>query len=350
MDEMLKVGKIHHLLGNEHSLDELASDLIHFVRWQMTHSTKKKKIYDGKKYVYYYMWDFDEITEWFSEQGTDFHYPMFLVENRETLSVKLSVARMVKGRKKQHESGRLIKSFGNENASHSVRKNADKSNDHIIYVNAAVLSKKEGMDLHRYLKSGSFANKFRGSVCHELMHAFDRTKMPKQQRDGIRAMKKTYKRYRSDFRIGKSFVTFRDFGAWQGERFETDKKFLSDPKNVRAFFYMLLYYMTDSEMNAYLQTFANQLLTLHASDPYESDIYKRYRIIKEILKTDFGGIADRVFDERAVSDFTGLFPKLKGKDISSIYRILTEYFSDKTERYIYKMNRVLYDIKEINIQ
>jgi len=347
IDEMNTAGKIHHLLGNEQSLDELASDLIRFVRWQMTHSTKKRRLYDGKKYIYYYLWDFNEITGWFSEQGIDFHYPLFLVESGETVSVKLSVARMVKGRRKQHESVGLIKLFGNENASHSVRKNADKINGHTIYVNAAVLSKKEGMDIHGYLKSDKFADRFRGSVCHELMHAFDRIRMPKHTRSHIDAMKRAYKKYRSDFGIGKSIVTLKDFGVWKGKAFKTDSAFLSEPVNVRAFFYMLLYYVTDTEMNAYLQTFANQMLSLRTDDPYESDIYRRYHAIKEILETDFSGIADRVFDERTVSDFTGLFPKLKGKDISTIYHKLSVMFLEKTEKYIHKMNTILYDIMEL---
>lgn len=341
MDEMLKVGKIHHLLGNEHSLDELASDLIRFVRWQMTHSTKKKKIYDERKYVNYYLWSFNEITKWFSEQGIVFHYPHFLVESKETISLKMSVERIVKGRRKQHDATRLVNLFGNENASHTVKKR-----DHIIYVNAAVLSKREGMDIHRYIESDKFADKFKSSVCHELMHAFDRIRMPKRTRSHIDAMKRAYKKYRSDFGIGKSIVTLRDFGVWKGKAFKTDLVFLSEPKSVRAFFYMLLYYVTDTEMNAYLQTFANQMLSQCTGNPYESEIYRRYHTINEVLKTDFSGIADAAFDKRFVDDFTKLFPKLKNRDISSIYHKLSGMFLEKTEKYIYKMNTILYDIRE----
>lgn len=341
MDEMLKVGKIHHLLGNEQSLDELASDLIHFVRWQMTHSTKKKKIYDERKYVNYYLWGFNEITKWFSEQGIVFHYPRFLVESKETISLKMSVERMVKGRRKQHDATRLVNLFGNENASHTVKKR-----DHIIYVNVAVLSKREGMDIHRYIESDKFADKFKGSVCHELMHAFDRIRMPKRTMSHIDAMKRAYKKYRSDFGIGKSIVTLRDFGVLKGKAFKTDLVFLSDPKSVRAFFYMLLYYVTDTEMNAYLQTFANQMFSQCTGNPYESEIYRRYHTINEVLKTDFSGIADAAFDKRFVDDFTKLFPKLKNRDISSIYHKLSGMFLEKTEKYIHKMNTILYDIRE----
>lgn len=341
MDEMLKVGKIHHLLGNEQSLDELAYDLIHFVRWQMTHSTKKKKIYDERKYVNYYLWSFNEITKWFSEQGIVFHYPLFLVESKETISLKMSVERMVKGRRKQHDATRLVNLFGNENASHTVKKH-----DHIIYVNVAVLSKREGMDIHRYIESNKFTDKFKGSVCHELMHAFDKIKMPKSVRKHITAMKDTYKKYRMDFRIGKSFVAFSEYGKWNGDTFERNDVFLSDTQNIRTFFYMLLYYVTDTEMNAYLQTFANQMLSQCTGDPYESEIYRRYHTINEVLKTDFSGIADAAFDKRFVDDFTKLFPKLKNRDISSIYHKLSGMFLEKTEKYIHKMNTILYDIRE----
>lgn len=62
---------------------------------------------------------------------------------------------------------------------------------------------------------------------------------------------------------------------------------LSKDNNLKTFMYMLLYYLTDTELNAYLQTFCNQVINSEEKDIYSSDIFKRYKIIKTVLETDF---------------------------------------------------------------
>lgn len=331
--------KTHHLLGGENSLDMFASDLVLFVRWQMTHSTRKKLLYDKKKFVTYYLWDDGYIKSWFAEQGLVLHTPQFLTESGDCVGVKLSVGRMVKGRRHQRDCTRLVNMFGNENASHTVIRK-DGKNTHTIYVNAAVLSRKVGMGLYDYIRSDRFVEVFKGSACHELMHVFDKIRMPKKKRKFINEMKKTYKGYRSDFGIGKEFVTFEKYGDWNCGKFKVDVDVVRNPDHLRTFFYMLLYYLTDTEMNAYLQTFANQLNVC----VWNSGTYRRYYVIREMLKMDFGGIIDEVIDDRFVSDFTHLYPKLKNKDTSLIYHRLRKMFLKKVEHQLYRMNRIGCDV------
>ena len=57
----------HHILSDENDLSVLTQDLADFIRWQVTHSTKKKKEYDPKKKILYYQWNYPEIVEWFEK-------------------------------------------------------------------------------------------------------------------------------------------------------------------------------------------------------------------------------------------------------------------------------------------
>lgn len=79
---------------------------------------------------------------------------------------------------------------------------------------------------------------------------------------------------------------------------------LSKDNNLKTFMYMLLYYLTDTEMNAYLQTFYNQVINSEEKDIYSSDIFKRYKIIKTVLETDFDkSVIEKTRDEKRKKSF-----------------------------------------------
>lgn len=341
--------KLHHVLSGDKSLDTLGEDIADFVRWEMSHPKRKKPIYDGKKFMNCLVWSFNEITEWFKDNGKVFRYPLFLVERKETISVKISLSRDVKSRRKQHDTMKLLSTYGNERASHSSSKNEDETKNHIIYLNTYHLASKKGMGILEFIKSDDFKNELKGTIGHELMHAFDNGVLPKKEKDGIKTMKRIYKKYRADFGIGKEYVTFDIYGKWNGSRFIPSKDIISDPKNLRTFYYMLLYYVTRSEMDAYLQTFVNQMIVCGSSDGYDSDIYRRYHLIKNMLDTEFAeNVTNSMIDERFKKDFSIAIPELasvmRNNDISKIYHKMNDYFNSMVSKYITKLNRILYDI------
>lgn len=341
--------KIHHVLSGEESLELLSEDLAEFIRWQMTHSTKKKPVYDKEKFMNCYTWSFNEITEWFNKNNKPFRYPVFLVGRKETISVKISTSRDVKSRRKQHDTMNLISTYGNERASHSSNKNEDKTKNHIIYLNTYYLASKKNKSVIDFIKSDDFKNELNGTIGHELMHAFDNGVLKKELRENIKNMKQIYKKYRADFNIGKEYVTFDIYGKWNGKKFNPDKDVISNPNNLRTFYYMLLYYITTTEMNAYLQTFVNQMIVCGSKNGYDSDIFRRYRFIEQVLNTEFDeSIINAVIDERFKKDFSSAIPKLasviRSNDISKIYHKTNDYFNSIITKYITKLNRILYDI------
>lgn len=50
---------------------------------------------------------------------------------------------MVKGRRKEHETDELIRTKGNERASHATKKIGKESKNHVIYLNAYYLAKEK---------------------------------------------------------------------------------------------------------------------------------------------------------------------------------------------------------------
>ena len=353
MEHIYEAMKIHHVLSGDKSLDALSEDLAEFIRWEMTHPKRRKMIYDKKKFINCYMWTFSEITEWFNKNKKPFRYPIFLVERKETISVKISLSRDVKSRRKQHNSMELLSTYGNERASHLKNKNEDKTGNHVIYLNTYYLASKKGVSVLDFIKSDDFKNELNGTIGHELMHAFDNGIMKKEAREGVKTMKRIYKDYRADFNIGKEYVTFDVYGKWNGKKFNPDKDVINNPQNLRTFYYMLLYYITTTEMNAYLQTFVNQMIVCGSKDGYDSDIYRRYHFIDLVLNTEFDeSIISGMIDDRFRKDFSKAIPKLssvmKNNDISLIYRKMNDYFSSFTTKYIKKLNRILYDIISMN--
>lgn len=334
----------HHMLSGENSLSDLAHDLSEFVQWQMSHSIKKKKEYDDKKYIYYYRWDYDEIINWFVEQDKKFHYPIFLIEHGSTISVKISLARMVKGRRKEHETGELIRTKGNERASHATKKTGKESKNHVIYLNAYYLAKEKNMDVRKFIMSDDFEKELTGTVRHEFMHAFDTYTISAKKREGIDKMKKLYKAYRAKYKIGKEWVTFKEIGTWSGKKFTPDIDMLSKDNNLKTFMYMLLYYLTDTEMNAYLQTFYNQVINSDEKDIYSSDIFKRYKIIKTVLETDFDkNVIEKTWDEKTRKAFSEII-KIHAEPIE-YHEKFKKLVSRKLDKYFNKLNKIFFDIK-----
>ena len=338
------ISERHHMLSGDNSLSELASDLTEFVRWQMRHSIKKKKEYDPKKYIYYYRWDYPEITGWFSENGKTFHYPVFLIENGSTVSVKISLGRIVKGRRKEREDSELIRLKGNERASHASKKLKGAGKNHVIYLNTYYLSNRKNKDVREFVMSDDFGKELAGTVGHEFTHAYDSYKIPESVRKRIDVMKKTYKKYRADNGIGKEWVTFANIGNWSGHRFEPDMEFLSKGNNLRTFLYMTLYYMTDTEMRAYIQTFYNQIMNSGGKDLYDSDIYKRYKTVYAVFGQDFGDdVVSRNLDGETIADLSAAYG-IKAAEPSLIYKKLRSDICMKLDKYFKKLRKIFYDI------
>lgn len=345
------ISEHHHLIGGENSLDDLAIDLVKFIRWKMKHTSARDKQYDPKKYTLFYRWDFQEITEWFASNGEMFHYPVFLTENGSTISVKVSVARLVKGRRKEHDSDRLTKTFGNERASHATKKlNKSGSRNHVIYINAYHLSREAGKEPREFIESPEFEHEMRGTVKHEFMHAYDTYRINGAERESIDLIKKTYKDYRKANSIGKEEVTLKPFGRLSGNNIEIDTEYTDS--HLRDFWYIMLYYVAKTEMNAYLQTFSNQMSAVEDLDPYGSDIYRRYVTIKRVLQHEPSETAvSEMADDRFRKDFVSMFPKTRKafaeNDQSRAYRKLADIFIDLVDKYLHKMHTILYDIRSM---
>lgn len=340
------INEYHHLLSGDNSLDDLSTDLIEFIRYQMTHSIKKKKEYDNKKFIYYYEWIYSEILDWFVENKKEFHYPAFLIDRGSTISLKISIGRMVKGNRNQHNSMDLIRTKGNEKASHIAKKTDDNTKNHVIYFNTYYLSRVKNTDVRKYIMSDDFEESLRGTVKHEFMHAFDSYVISSKETSQHSNMTKIYKKYRADNHIGKDWVLFKDTGEWSGNKYSVDKQMLSKNNNLRTFLYMLLYYMTGKEMRAYMQTFYNQIIISKKADCYNSDIFKRYKIIYAILSTDFEeSIIVSTFDKKTKKDFNSVFPKLKGTEID-YWNGFKKMVLQKLDVYFKKLYTILYDLKE----
>ena len=106
----------------------------------------------------------------------------------------MSVGRLVKGRRNQHNDLKTISLKGNERASHSS-KFIDKkqgNKNHTIYLNTYFLANENKQEVLDFIKSNKFLTELEGTVRHELMHAYDTYKMPKAQRDVVDKMKKVY--------------------------------------------------------------------------------------------------------------------------------------------------------------
>lgn len=339
----------HHILSGENDLSVLTQDLADFIRWQVTHSTKKKKEYDQKKKILYYQWNYPEIVEWFEKEKRKFNYPLFLVEKRSTISVKISVGRLVKGRRNQHDDLKTISLKGNERASHSS-KFIDKkqgNKNHTIYLNTYFLSKENKQEVLDFIKSDRFLTELEGTVRHELMHAYDTYKMPKAQRDAVDKMKKVYKQYRADFEIGKSYLKFDGYGEWNGKQFTPNNDFINEGNNHKTFYYICLYYLAKTEMHSYLQTFCNQIQATDKSSPFLSDIYKRYQTIQKLLVMDKDSEAKFV-DDSFKKDFGSLYPKLKPTDDNSKFLSkLNLLFLEEVEKEIKKFHKLFFDLKEM---
>ena len=377
MEEKVFITEAHHLLGGDNSLDLLASDLTDFVRWEMNHTSRKELKYDSKKYTLYYKWGYDEIRKWFDEQGRVFHYPVFLIDEQSKIAVKVSVGRDVRSRRKIHDTAVLLATKGNERGSHLSEKipkegvpqetvdareptwaerhghRTDKQDRdprlHTIYINTYYLSWTKGVDVRSFIRSEDFALELAGTVKHEFMHAFDTYFIKGFERMQINRMKKIYKKYKSDNSIGKDTVTMSVFGKWEGKSFNIDKRYILSENHLRDFFYMLPYYFAKTEMNAYLQTFSNQLSRSPSIDEHDCDIYRRYLAIKRILQCDVGNEAtSRLVDGRFVKDFTMMFPKLKkcfgSKDP---YGGMTAWFLELLDKYLHKMHKILYDFRQL---
>lgn len=342
------INEAHHMLSGDNSLSELAHDLSEFVQWQMSHSINKKKEYDAKKYIYYYRWDYNEIIEWFVKNEKKFHFPVFLIENQSTISVKISLARMVKGRKKEHETMDLIHLKGNERASHATKKlkDSETGKNHVIYLNTYYLAKEKNIDVRKFIMSDDFEKELTGTVRHEFMHAFDSYKISGVKRDNIDLMKKLYKKYRSTNNIGKEWVTFKNIGSWSENKFNADFDMLSEENNLRTFLYMLLYYMTDTEMNAYIQTFYNQVINSDGKDRYDSDIYKRYKVIQTVLEHDFDSkIIKNTINKKFIKDISSVI-KIKSDDPVKVYETYKNIVLKKLDKYFVKLHKIFFDIKE----
>lgn len=339
----------HHLLGGDNSLDALAVDIGDFVKWQVTHSTKKKLQYDKKKFINYYYWNYNDITAWFKEQKREFHYPVFLIDVQSTIGVKISVGRDIRSRRLMHDQTHILSTMGNEHGSHKTVRLGGDSREHIIYINTYRLAYECRMSVGEFIASTFFDQELAGTVKHEFMHAYDTYFIKGFERMQINRMKKIYKAYRKANGIDKKTVTLGAFGSWSGKTYNVDKDYLLSENHLRDFLYMLPYYFAKTEMNAYLQTFSNQLSVSSTVSEYDCDIYKRYISIKRILQTNIDeATAEKLLDEKFVSDFTIMFPKLKkplGVDRS--YKKMCEYLIDVLDKYLHKMHKILYDYKSI---
>ena len=340
---------MHHILGGDNSLDALAEDLIDFVRWNISHISKKRLEYDKKKYTLYYMWMYDEIAEWFKSQKKEFRYPVFLTDTRTPIAVKVSVGRDVRSNRKSHDSANLLSTVGNERGSHTTRKLGDGTRLHIIYINAYGLSFDNLMDVRDFIQSDFFEQEMRGTVKHEFMHVFDTYFIKGYERAQITRMKKIYKKYKAENKTKKQTVTLDAFGHWAGNSFSLDTEYIEKDSHLRDFFYMLPYYFAKTEMNAYLQTFSNQLSVSDSSNEYDCNIYNRYITIKKILQANLGKeCVGRLLDERFVSDFGTAFPKLKAVfKGSNPYAGMCGYFLEILEKYLHKMHKIAFDAKSL---
>ena len=348
-----KMYETHHRLDGEQSLEKISNDIAEFIRYQFKHpSGRKKKLYDAKKYIYYYRWDYDEIVDWFKKNEKIFHYPLFLIENKSTISIKISIGRIVKSRRKQKNEMEILNTKGKERASHLTSKNDDNTKNHIIYLNTYLLSKNKGMDVKQFIETNDFLNELNGTIWHEFMHAFDTYAINKNLRSKIDMMKKTYKKYRKDFKIGKEYVTFKKYCDWDGNKCIINKEVISNPDEIRTFYYMLLYYLTETEMHAYLQTFVNQMIIANSENGYDSDIYRRYAFIRKMIEHEFDyDFLEKVFNKRMREDFSKAIPELtnvmKNDDISIIYQKFQKKLLNIIVGYRHKMNKILYDIISI---
>lgn len=338
---------MHHILGGDNSLDALAEDLIDFVRWNISHISKKRLEYDKKKYTLYYMWMYDEIADWFKAQRREFRYPVFLTDTQSTIAVKVSVGRDVRSNRKSHDSANLLSTVGNERGSHTTRKLGDGTRLHIIYINAYGLSFDNLMDVRAFIQSEFFEQEMRGTVKHEFMHVFDTYFIKGYERAQITRMKKIYKKYRAENNVKKQTVTLEAFGHWVGNSYTVNTDYITKENNLRDFYYMLPYYFSKTEMNAYLQTFSNQISV--TSNEYDSAIYKRYIAIKKILQEKFDAeCVGRLLDERFITDFGTAFPKLKAVfKGSEPYAGLCAFFLEILEKYLHKMHKILFDFKSL---
>lgn len=337
----------HHILSGENDLSVLTQNLADFIRWQVTHSTKKKKEYDPKKKILYYQWNYSEIVEWFEKEKRKFNYPLFLVEKRSTISVKISVGRLVKGRRNQHDVLKEISLKGNERASHTSKTISKKqgNKNHTIYLNTYFLARKNKQEVLDFIKSDLFLSELEGTVRHELMHAYDTYKMPKVQRDIVVKMKKVYKQYKANFEIGKACLKFDGYGEWNDKQFVPNQDFINEGNNHKTFYYICLYYLTKTEMHSYLQTFCNQIQITDKSSPFLSNIYKRYQTIRNLLLLDKDVEANFV-DDSFRKDFGSIYPKLKTtNDNSKFLSKLNLLFLEEVEREIKKFHKLFYDIK-----
>ena len=351
--------EMHHMLSGKNELGVLTKDIADFVRYQMFHSTKKKKEHDTKKHILYYRWDFPEIAKWFEEQKREFNYPVFLVEAGSTISIKVSVGRLVKGRRHEHKQDELLRTKGNERASHSTKitNKETKSRNHIIYLNTYFLSREYNMEVNQFIKSDAFEKELEGTVRHELMHAYDTYKIPEGKRAQIDLQKKIYKDYRAKHKIGKEYLRFDGYGEWNGNNFVVDENFVNNGEELKTFYFVMLYYLTDTEMHSYLQTFWNQMcITADKKNGYDSEIYKRYHIIKSVLKFDkiSNETIARTLDNEFVKGMSQCGPKLKTtlakltKDNQRmVYENVSGLFLRIVEEYIKKLNKLLYDISEM---
>lgn len=339
----------HHLPGGDNSLDALAVDIGDFIKWQVTHSTNKRLKYDKKKFINYYYWNYNDIAAWFKEQKREFRYPVFLIDVQSTIGIKISVGMDIRSRRLMHDQTKIPSTMGNGHGSHKTVRLGGDSREHIIYINTYRLAFECRMSVGEFIASTFFDQELAWAVKHEFMHTYDTYFIKGFGRMQVNRMKKIYNAYRKANDIDKKTVTLGAFGTWNGKTYNVDKDYLLSENHLRDFFYMLPYYFAKTEMNAYLQTFSNQLSISNTVSEYDCDIYKRYISIKRILQTDMDeATAEKLLDEKFVSDFTTMFQKLKtplAADRS--YKKMCECLIDALDKYLHKMHKILYDCKSI---
>lgn len=112
-----------------------------------------------------------------------------------------------------------------------------------------------------------------GTICHELVHAFDYSKTPKRQLDKNKAS--VYKDAKVKLEIPTQYIKCHDLD-W--------KEVIKDVNKIYYCYYTVIYYTQQTELNAYLRTFQNQIENYNAFPEIDHiEIYRRFKFFYDIF-------------------------------------------------------------------
>lgn len=175
-----------------------------------------------------------------------------------------------------------------------------------------------------------------GTFCHELTHAFDYSCNSKSELDINKH--KVYLKAKKEMGIDKDYI-FCNVPI---------DEMLGSAVSTMKFYYVMLYYTQQTEMNAYLQTFKHQLMGSNSGNTAieDSKIYKRYRTMLTFLDTIDNGyeFTDDLIEMMKESSYHTCFQKVNN------FLNSHEYSNDeklKKLNFLLRKNYVGYEINRM---